>query len=455
MNTPLDRPTFAQTPPVLNRQGRSIVDRAVTGLGFARHPMISRAGNRFTLVDVAGNERPATLMDQQGRIYIDLVIFDASPHPNRMFFEGIYDPSQGTPPDCFSDNGIGPSTQSRNPQSATCATCPNAVWGSKVTPQGKQVPACQTGKKLAVLVVGDPSGMAYEFRVPPGSFNVQPGADPQEGGWTWYVKALKGHNMELFDVVTRVTFVPNTMGQLVFKPLTQIPPEQIVRVNDAWAANVSDELCGLKDKPIDPATLGQQRLLASPTAPAAAQVQGALPPPPVPPFQQAPAPFAGLPPAPQFAPPAQPQPQPQPEKRRRRTKAEMAAEQQNPPVGAPTPPFLQQVPGAMPVNTWAQEAQGTQPPFMSGQAQNPPGGALLAQFAPKPRDPMDAPFVSGAATPFTPNDRPDDTIPPFLRREAPAPAAPPAAQFGLQQPQAPNADLMAKLDQAFKLPGAP
>ena len=99
----------------LNRQGRTILDAAVTGLGFARHPMISRAGNRFTLVDSAGNAKPIALMDQAGRVYIDLVIFDASPHPNRMFFAGPYEGDSSQPPDCFSDNGTGPSAQSRNP----------------------------------------------------------------------------------------------------------------------------------------------------------------------------------------------------------------------------------------------------------------------------------------------------------------------------------------------------
>ena len=38
------------------------------------------------------------------------------------------------------------------PQSATCAECPQAVWGSKISPQGSKIPACSTVKKVAVLV---------------------------------------------------------------------------------------------------------------------------------------------------------------------------------------------------------------------------------------------------------------------------------------------------------------
>lgn len=314
------------TLPTLNRAGRSLAQHAVAGLGFARHPMVSRAGNRFTLIDGSGNERSGSGLDQQGRIYIDVVIFDSSHYPNRMFFEGNYEPGTSSPPDCFSDNGTGPSTQSRNPQSPTCAACPQAVWGSRVTQQGKEVPACQTAKKLAVLVVGDDSGLAYEFRIPPGSFSAQPTTDPQEGGWNWYVKTLKGHGAELFEVVTRVSFVPNTMGQLVFKPVRQLDADLILRVNDVWDRGASDTLVGHDDKAIDPASFGQRG-----GAPAQPRAPGPGLPPPAPAAAPAPLTFVGQAQAPQ-------QPQEAPKKPGRPKKPPAQETEPVAPAAAPQAP---------------------------------------------------------------------------------------------------------------------
>jgi len=402
------------TLPTLNRQGRTLIDNAMSGLGFARHPMVSRAGNRFALIDGAGNSRPLALMDQAGRIYMDVIIFDASQHPNRMFFAGEYSRDNSDPPDCFSDNGIGPSKQARNPQSATCAVCPNAVWGSKISPTGAKIPACQIGKKVAVLVIGDDSGLAYEFRVPPGSFSGQPEHDPQEGGWTWYLKTLKGYGKELFDVVTRITFVPNTMGVLVFKPIavTEGNAELVDRINRAWESKAGEELVGAKDQPIDPMLVNQQQVLQVDQRP--------LPPPP----QQMSS--AG---------------QTQPHAQIGQQYASQQYGQLNNPGALSGPSPIQEAP---------KRTRRTK-------AQIEADNAVKAQQVPtnqaNPFAPQDT-FVSGLQQ--APQGAPvaDPDIPPFLRRAAPAaPANPQNGQFGtVASPPAPNPDIQAALKAAFSLP---
>jgi hypothetical protein len=360
--------------PTLNRQGRSLTAQGLAGLGFARHPMVSRSGNRFTLVDAAGNTRPIALMDATGRIYLDMIIFDNSPHPNRMFFLDAYEPDTQQPPDCFSDNGEGPSTQSRNPQSATCATCPQAVWGSKISPQGKEIPACQTGKKLAVLILDDPSGVAYEFRVPPGSFSRQPELDPQEGGWTWFLKTLKAHGAEPFDVVTRVTFVPNTMGILVFKPVAMVEGNTVLieRINAAWAGEVSSDLLGLGDKPIDPQQFIARQGRPAGAMPGAQKPEANYPPPPAvaPPLPAGIWPGVIPPASPQSWPtagaaalPAPTAPAPRPRKPRA-APAETATQ-----VDSGIPPFLQRAPGPA-----SPPPSGIAPP-------QPADAGMLAQLA--------------------------------------------------------------------------
>ena len=411
--------------PTLNRQGRSILDAAVTGLGFARHPMVSRAGNRFTLVDSAGNAKPMALMDQAGRIYVDVVIFDASPHPNRMFFAGPYEQDSSSPPDCFSDNGTGASTQARNPQAPTCAACPQAKWGSRVTQQGTEVPACQTGKKLAVLILGDPSGIAYEFRVPPGSFSGQPAQDPMEGGWTWYVKAMKGYGKELFDVVTRITFVPNTMGVMVFKPVAVVEgnADLVNKINDAWTKDVSSELIGAKDRPIDPASFGAEQKAVN----VEATPRQALPIPPQP---------QGMQGAGQTAAPGTQQP----------FGGQMG--QQFP--FAATAAVGQQLPGQL---AGVQQNVGPSPSDPPKRTRRTKA-QIEADNAAKAAQAGAPPNMFQAPAPFVPPADNVGDIPPFLRRTppAPAPAAPQAMPGGLAQPQTPDADLQAKLAAAFNLP---
>lgn len=440
------------------RPTRDLSQAATQGLGGLKHPMISRAGNRFTLVDVAGSQKPWQLL------YIDVVIVDIGPNDSRMYFEGQYDPmnagGNGEPPTCFSDNGTGPSVNSRKPQHPTCTGCPQSVWGSKVTQQGNEVPACQSGKKLAVIVDQDPSGLVYEFRVPPGSFGHKPTTDPQQGGWIWYCNALRGYNVQPCDVVTRISFLPNTMGVLAFKPVKMIsgdPLEQ--RLHLAWDnPDQHREIVGDMDKAIDPATFAPRQIAPGPQGGQPQQFvppqQQQIPPQPqpqqfAPPQQQQQpgtgalpfAPNAGAPAATTFAPPQQPgqaglAPTASPIKRTRRTRAEIEAAKaaQQPQAGVvpqqqPQPQFV---------------------PHGAPQAVQPPPQQIGQQEVMPPQ-----PGFVGGAQP-QPEPEPGD-IPGFLQRQPPANQNPnPAGEapaFGMQQqPQGVDAAMALNLDQVFGVP---
>lgn len=454
------------------RPTRDLTQAATQGIGGLKHPMISRAGNRFTLVDTAGSQKPWELL------HIDVVIADIGPNDSRMYFAGQFDPANagnGEPPTCFSDNGVGPSSQARVPQSALCSSCPQAVWGSKITQQGNQVPACQSGKKLAVIVVGDPSGLAYEFRIPPGSYSHKPAQDPQQGGWVWYCNALKGYNLQPCDVITRISFLPGTMGVLQFKPIGMVagtPQEQ--QLNALWdRPDVHGEIVGDQDKPIDPEQWKARQLTAVPAQPQPQQFtppqqQGLAPPqqqqpqaaPPFAPPQTNIAPNAAAPGATGFVPPQQqlgpggPAPTASPTdkpKRTRRSKEQIAADnaaaeaaagavpqqplqQQAPPFAAPPQQSAQPAgpafaPPAAPTFAFPQPAIGQQEVI-------PPGGSMPAGNPPQP-------FTPAAASP---------DIPAFLDRTQ-APQAPqPTPNFGVQQPDAVGAAMALNLDAAFGLP---
>ncbi len=353
-----------QVSPFKNRPQRSIVADAASGLGAARPPHVSRRGNRFTLVDGAGNTKPVALIDQQGNVYIDVVIVDANPSPSRMFFDGPYREDNPDPPACWSDNGTGPSNMAAKPQALTCAICPNSAWGSKISAlDGKAIPACQSSKKLAVVAIGDESDLVYEFVVPPGSWNG-------EYGWKKYLATLKQHNVEAYDVVTRISFVGGTMGVLQFMPrpgeaMTGNDPNLVAQIEAAWESGECPKVCGMLDVARDPGL----PLIAKPVATNGAPQQQM--PPPRPPVQQGP--FA----AQQALADQYVANHPQTAKRRGRPpKDPTVVPQPNPPVSGnggqqlDIPPFLQRPQAAL---------SGPQPPWAAEVAPAPATNVVTGQ----------------------------------------------------------------------------
>lgn len=382
-----------------NRRG-GLTNAVSQGLSSGAPPYISIAKNRFTLIDAAGNERPLQTL------HADVVIVQANPTVSKVYYDKPFDPSASefSPPACFSDNGIGPSRQSQKPQSTTCAACPNNVWGSDVSRvSGKATKACNDVKKIAVVLAESPD-MPFLLRVPPASLKHL----------SAYVKTIAAQNagnrqVEVSDVVTRVTFDPQVQGVLNFAPVGWIDERTAAAMDKIWDAKAADDLVGLNDTPYQgPIGLG---------APAAQpHPQGQLPPPPQPAIQQfiPPAqPAAAAPSAPQVtsAPPASAAP-----RRRGRPKKEAAPAVQVPAfMQAPNPAANQAPPGQAAAGIHAAGFPGT------------------------------GPAAQGPA---------DLDLPAFLRRpdpSQPTPAAP--ARFGMvdQAPQ-PNAELNAAIERAMNLP---
>lgn len=264
------------SPRLAARQSRGLLDAATAGLGTARPPHISRKGNRFTLVDGAGNQKNGSQMDDKGNVYIDLVVIDVNPHKSKMYFDGNWSEDSSDPPACFSDNGTGPSTLSAKPQAPSCAVCPMNEWGSATSKMtGAPTRACRDMKKVAVIVPGDESELVYEFVVPPGSFS------DKDHGWTRFCNSVKGYMIgdrkaDICDVVTRVSFIPGKMGVLAFQPVSLVNDDLIERMEIAWEKGMTDEVVGKLDKPRDPS----QAVAPRPVAQAAPAPQ--LAPPPLP-----------------------------------------------------------------------------------------------------------------------------------------------------------------------------
>jgi hypothetical protein len=243
-------------------QSRDLGATLSQNLGANAPPYVSIAGGRFTLIDAAGNDQPVGTFDQQMGVYIDACIIDVNDHISRVYYEKDYDPSAQTfsPPDCWSDNGVGPSTACSNPQSPTCASCQWAVWGSAISAQGKAIPACQQVQKCALLVPSHPQGV-FLLRVPPNSHkNLRS-----------YNELSKRSGIDISNVITRIYFDRTTQGTLLFSGVTWID-EVIAQAREAaYAEKKTDTIVGRNDV-ARPALPGTVQPMVTHTPPAAAQI---------------------------------------------------------------------------------------------------------------------------------------------------------------------------------------
>lgn len=321
---------------------------AAKGIGVGSWPRISLKGGRFRLQDPQGQE--IVVPDY----FLDVVIVGVNSHGlSKIYYAGNYDPtSDGTAPDCYSDNGVAPSARASKPQCSTCAACPLNVWGSKVTPASAQVKACADIKKLAVLIANNTSGPVFELRVPAASLSNL-GA---------YVRGLDAAGIPAAAVVTRLTFDTQAdYPKLIFStPVMQegqtpyITAEMYADVQEVINDKTEINQCiGENDKPFE------GKVAASATTVIAQNPGQPVYGPPRAPLQTAPAPaYAPPQPTPNFGAPAAngpiahpggpaPAPEATPKPRRGRKAAAPAAAPAQPSL--PLQPAQGSIVGGMPI----------------------------------------------------------------------------------------------------------
>ena len=252
---------------IQNRQSRGLAARVSQNLGTSSPPYLSILGGRFTLVDAAGNEQPIPTYEadpakcmrgQAPGPYADVVIIDVNDHVSRIFYDVPFDPTAQSyqPPACFSHNGQAPSKLASNPQSPTCAACPNAVWGSATSNvSGKGIPACAQYQFISVLIASH--DLPFLLRIPPNSLK----------NYRAYAEQFRGQAFDMDGVITRLSFI--SQGTLAFIPCNYAPQLMLALSDKLIAAKATDAMVGRLDAPI-------HGVLPSPT-PAAAQPVAAQP----------------------------------------------------------------------------------------------------------------------------------------------------------------------------------
>ena len=322
-----------------NLQTPNIGDVLSANLGSAMPPHVSIEGNRFTLIDASNNEIPVPTFDPVIGVYLDAAIIDVNSVMSRIYFAGNYDKAaKGARPDCFSDNGVGPSVASSSPQAPTCAACPRSEW-TKINANGNKVPWCTHKQKIALLIPG--FDVLFMLAVPPNS----------HGPMREYVERCKGNGVNMANLITRMSFL--SQGTLQFAPMSYIDAPTAELRQKAYVEKKTDALVGRNDVTRGAGSIGvsapQQIMAASTQMPPAGQQFLQSSPAVTGPAQQVQqsGPFVptlaatvGTPgwPAQNSAPTAattSPSEQPATGRRRRRTAAEMQAANQSSPSTTP------------------------------------------------------------------------------------------------------------------------
>ena len=131
---------------------------------------------------------------------LSVVVVGVAAAISKQFYDKKYSEGDDASPDCFSNNGITPDLASSKKQCTTCAACPQNVWGSRITENGKRAKACQDSRRVAVVPRGDIENEGYGgpmlLRLPPMSLN----------GFAKYGRDIQRFGAEPFMVGTTIGF---------------------------------------------------------------------------------------------------------------------------------------------------------------------------------------------------------------------------------------------------------
>jgi hypothetical protein len=182
--------------------------KALMGSGGGGSKRISIEGGVWRMMvngkEVAQNEDRA----------MNVVIVAAAQKVSRIFYAGTYKKGVISAPDCWSPDGEVPDAKAKNPQSKSCATCPQNVKGSG----NGDTRACRFQQRLAVVLENDVAGDVYQLALPSTSIF---GAG-ENGKWPLqtYAKMIASKGVPITSVVTEMRFdTSSSTPKLTFKPV--------------------------------------------------------------------------------------------------------------------------------------------------------------------------------------------------------------------------------------------
>lgn len=163
----MELPEHLRTGPLAEQAAKALMDAQAMSAASNSVPRISLLGREFRLMESG---------EQVGRFrdYLDVIILGVEPGPGLMiktFYKNGYTSGAKEPPTCSSEDGISPSNWVTEKQSQTCKSCPKNIFGSAISPSGKQTKACRDSKRIWVKLADS------NFEVPPPGQQPKPAAE--------------------------------------------------------------------------------------------------------------------------------------------------------------------------------------------------------------------------------------------------------------------------------------
>jgi len=190
--------------------------KALMGGGGGSSKRISIEGGVWRLL-VNGKE-----IAQKEERNLNVVVVAAAPKVSRTFYAGVYKKGEALAPECWSANGDAPDATVKEPQSKSCATCPQNIKGSG---QGDSR-ACRFSQRLAVVLDNDIKGDVFQLTLPSTSIF----GEGESGKWPlqMYAKMIGGKGVPITAVVTEMRFdTASSTPKVTFKPVRFLESNEI------------------------------------------------------------------------------------------------------------------------------------------------------------------------------------------------------------------------------------
>lgn len=211
----------------------------------ANDDLLSHASNSFPIISIKGKQFTIS-RDGEKHILphpkapdvpansINVVIVKANKGTSKVFYMKGYEEGTSEKPDCFSNDGVRPDPSVEKPVSKACSTCPNNVWGSKISDTGQKLKLCSDSVRIAVSTpnaINDP----YFMRVPAASIKHL-----GELG-----KQLEKRGVHYQMVVTKIEFDKEVATpRLLFTPVGYLSKEQYLEVQQVANGDVVQAIMG-------------------------------------------------------------------------------------------------------------------------------------------------------------------------------------------------------------------
>jgi hypothetical protein len=148
----MEVPEYLRSGPGADAAKKALADAASMAASSNSVPRISLRGREFRVIE--NGEEIKKYRDE-----MQFVIVGVEPDAGFMiktFYSKGYQSGAKEPPSCSSEDGIAPAPWVQEKQAPTCRQCPKNVFGSAISPSGKQTKACRDSKRAWIVLADDP-----------------------------------------------------------------------------------------------------------------------------------------------------------------------------------------------------------------------------------------------------------------------------------------------------------